>query len=333
MIPIKTNQPLFERPYVTFGLIAFNLAIFLSGLQGDGRGGELRVLQYGLVPRALVGGAEIAFLTVEDELFAAADLTAGEIKLLDPRLAETTFWLRLSRMPTETFRSPFTVDTSHTRVDRLGRVKIFDRGEIAVVPVTSKVPSVLSIFTSMFLHAGWLHLLGNLWFLWLFGPSVEDVLGRAKFLAFYLLTGTAAAAAHVGDDLGSVLPCIGASGAIAGVMGGFLLLFPRSEVMAIGPMIMGGLIRLPAFIFLGFYLLEQIFMSLTRSGGGTAWWAHIGGFVAGMALIKALPPKPEWAEVFGKRRPSGRRFGYDDEGRGPSTDDQWLEERRRHHGY
>ncbi len=335
MIPIKTSTPLLSKPYMTFGLIAINLAVFLSGLGDEGRNGAQRVFSYGLVPHALVGGAEIAFLTVDDEAFAVADLTSEvpKLKLLDPRFAGTTFWERVRRLPSETLRGPFIVNDTFRRLDRFGRFVGAEPKEIAVVPRTPSIPPTLSIFTSMFLHAGWLHLLGNLWFLWLFGPSVEDVLGRTKFLVFYGLTGIAAAAAHVSDDVGSVLPCVGASGAIAGVMGGFLILFPRSEVLAIVPWMLGGLIRLPAFFFLGFYLCEQVLMSMLRSGGGVAWWAHIGGFVAGMVLVKVLPPKPEWAMNFEKRRPSGRRFGYDYADQAADEEERWLEERRRNHGY
>jgi membrane associated rhomboid family serine protease len=198
---------------------------------------------------------------------------------------------------------------------------------VVVEPVSPGLSPWAAIFSSMFLHGGLLHLLGNMWFLWLFGPSVEDVLGRARFLAFYLLGGVAAAAAHVADDPTSLVPCVGASGAIAGVMGGYLVLFPRSEVLAVGPLILGGLIPLPAFIFLGFYLVEQIFMSMSARGGGVAWWAHIGGFVAGMIVVRSFRKTPEWEYALERRRPSGRRFGYDypearsEDGVGPFEDE------------
>ncbi len=152
------------------------------------------------------------------------------------------------------------------------------------------VAGVLPLFSSMFLHGGWLHFLGNMLYLWVFGDNVEDRLGHFRFLVFYLVCGVAAALLHILTDLSSTLPTVGASGAIAGVLGAYLILFPGARVLTLVPIFFFfQLIELPALIFLGLWFVMQFFsgaISLTAGQvGGTAWWAHIGGFVAGMVLI------------------------------------------------
>lgn len=159
------------------------------------------------------------------------------------------------------------------------------------------VPVWLTFLTSMFLHGGWMHLLGNMWYLWIFGDNVEDRMGHFKFLAFYLLCGLAAALAQSVANTGSDVPMVGASGAIAGVLGAYLLAFPHARVSTL--IFLGffiTVVRLPAFILLGFWFALQFFggmeaMKLAETGG-VAWWAHVGGFVAGMALLFAFQ-KPE----------------------------------------
>jgi len=145
-----------------------------------------------------------------------------------------------------------------------------------------------ALFSSMFLHGGWGHLLGNLWFLWIFGNNVEDSMGHLRFLLFYLMTGLVASAAHIASDPGSVVPVVGASGAISGVMGAYLLLYPRARVRTLLVLIVFfTLIDVPAFVYLGYWFLLQLASAqLTAgSGGGVAFWAHVGGFVAGLGLI------------------------------------------------
>lgn len=146
------------------------------------------------------------------------------------------------------------------------------------------------IVTSMFLHAGLMHLAGNMLFLWIFGDNLEDQLGHAGFLLFYLAAGIAAAAAHVAAAPGSVVPTVGASGAIGGVMGGYLLLFPRARVdILLIFVIFFRVITIPAWILLGVWFALQILSGLgtPAAGGGVAYWAHAGGFLAGLVL--ALP--------------------------------------------
>jgi membrane associated rhomboid family serine protease len=146
------------------------------------------------------------------------------------------------------------------------------------------------VLTHMFLHGSWMHLLGNMWFLWLFGNNVEDSMGRLRFLAFYLLCGLAAAAAQIVTNPSSPIPMVGASGAISGVMGAYLVLYPRVRVYTLVPL--GFFITsmaLPAWVMLGYWFLIQFvsgLVSVGGEGGGVAFWAHVGGFVAGLVLVK-----------------------------------------------
>lgn len=148
------------------------------------------------------------------------------------------------------------------------------------------------LFSSMFLHGGWLHFLGNMLYLWVFGDNVEDRLGHFRYLLFYLICGLAAAFLHIFTNPGSTVPTVGASGAIAGVLGAYLILFPRARVLTLFPIFFFfQLVELPALLFLGIWFVMQFFsgaLSLVAANGqmgGTAWWAHIGGFVAGLLMI------------------------------------------------
>ncbi len=170
-----------------------------------------------------------------------------------------------------------------------------------VVPIRL---DILSIFTSMFLHAGWMHFLGNMLFLWIFGDNVEDRLGHVRFVFFYLLCGSAAVFAHVYMNPLSKIPTIGASGAIAGVLGGYFVLYPHSRVLALIPLfIIWEIIEVPAVLFLGMWFLMQFYSigvealrTGGQGGGGVAFWAHIAGFLAGMALVLVLrkPSRTRW---------------------------------------
>ncbi len=146
--------------------------------------------------------------------------------------------------------------------------------------------------SSMFMHGGWMHLIGNLWFLWVFGNNVEDVMGRAKFVVFYLLCGFAADAAQILSNPDSAIPMVGASGAIGGVMGAYAVLFPKVRVHTL--LILGFLVRMisvPAWGMLGYWFGFQVIMGLPSLGseaGGVAFWAHVGGFLAGVVLVLAF---------------------------------------------
>ena len=149
----------------------------------------------------------------------------------------------------------------------------------------------------MFLHGGFLHLLGNMWFLYIFGDNVEDHLGPLRYLGFYLLCGLASGVSHFVLNVQSQVPVIGASGAIAGVMGAYFLLHPRSKILTLIPIIfIPFFIEIPAFFFLGFwFVLQFINASVSQSGGsGVAWWAHVGGFIFGMLFLKLFDYMPGW---------------------------------------
>jgi membrane associated rhomboid family serine protease len=175
----------------------------------------------------------------------------------------------------------------------------------ALVPVTFSIPAVL---TSMFMHGDWMHFLGNMWFLWIFGDNVEDRAGHGRFVLFYLLCGTAAALAQVWISPASRVPMVGASGAIAGVMGAYFVMFPHSRVLTLVPIFFFiELIEVPAIFFLGIWFLLQFLSGVTSLGvaraqdvGGVAFWAHVAGFVAGVI----------WIFVF--RRPERQRVEWFD---------------------
>ena len=174
--------------------------------------------------------------------------------------------------------------------------------EYGVVPAALRESTFL---TSMFLHGSWSHVIGNMWYLWIFGDNVEDRMGHGRFIAFYLLCGIGAALGHVWAEPTSFLPTIGASGAIAGVMGAYFVLYPRSRVLTLIPLIIfWDIIELPAILLLGFWFLMQLFSAgaiavtaNTAGSGGVAFVAHIAGFVLGMlgvfAFRKRQPPV-EW---------------------------------------
>ena len=157
---------------------------------------------------------------------------------------------------------------------------------------------LVPVFTSMFIHGGWLHLIGNMLFLFVFGRSIEDRYGHSQFLLLYLLSGFGAAAIHIIFNMGSRVPTIGASGAIAGILGAYLVSFPRARITTLFPLfVFFFTVRIPALLVLVYWFVIQFVAgyqmmaieSATR--GGVAWWAHVGGFVMGIVLVIALPPR------------------------------------------
>jgi len=183
-----------------------------------------------------------------------------------------------------------------------------------LVPARYSIPQISAYFTFgqqvipwlsfMFLHGGFWHLLGNMWFLYIFGDNIEDRLGPFRYLAFYLLCGITSGVTHLIFNFHSNMPTIGASGAIAGVMGAYLILYPNSKILTLIPIIfIPWFIEIPAFFFLGFWFILQ-FLSATGSHGhisGIAWWAHIGGFVFGIIFLKVFLALPETG-ISGKMR-------------------------------
>lgn len=179
-------------------------------------------------------------------------------------------------------------DQARAAVYALGMIPAVLFGEARLPPEVALIPAPATLVSSMFLHGGWMHLLGNMLYLWIFADNVEDAMGHGRFVAFYVLSGLAAAFAQAALDPGSQVPMVGASGAISGVLGAYLVLHPRAHVLVLIPLgILTQLVRLPALIVLalwfGLQLLQQA--AAPAGGGGVAFMAHIGGFVAGMALV------------------------------------------------
>jgi membrane associated rhomboid family serine protease len=163
-------------------------------------------------------------------------------------------------------------------------VDLFAHGDINL-----SLADIVPFFTMMFLHGGWLHLIFNMWTLWLFGPTIEDRLGHGTFLVFYLVCGVAASLTHVIFSLTSTVPALGASGAIAGVLGFYMRMFPLARIVVLVPIIFIPLFfEVPAFVFVGIWFFIQVLQGtaelLMPSSEGVAWWAHIGGFIAGFVL-------------------------------------------------
>jgi len=269
MIPIRDSNPTHSRAYATIALILINVVVFL--IQRTGNAQEM-VWKYGYVPAELVSSSE-------------------------------EFAAKMEAHP-----------PMRPKVDRYGRPyadffgRVLAEPDTAAINAATALPAWLNIFTCMFLHGGWMHLIGNMLYLWIFGNNIEDRLGPALYLVFYLGTGVVGNIAHTIFDAGMV-PLVGASGAISGVMGAYILLFPRARITAIVPVGWYPLtVNLPAWTFLGIYFVIQnlypaYFTASHFSGpkSGVAYLAHIGGFVSGMALIYVFPHRtrrPPAAPVF-----------------------------------
>jgi membrane associated rhomboid family serine protease len=174
----------------------------------------------------------------------------------------------------------------------------------------------LPVFSSMFLHANLIHLLSNMWMLWIFGDNVEDCMGHGRYLLFFLLCGAASVAAQAIAHPQSTIPMIGASGAISGVLGAYFLTYPHARILTLLPIfILIYLIELPAYFFLGFWFLMQFVQGSLYSmnadkmmGGGVAWWAHVGGFAAGVVLLQVFRCK-DWQRPVVKSEKKIRRIG------------------------
>ena len=160
---------------------------------------------------------------------------------------------------------------------------------IRTYAITTAAPSVITVFTSMFMHGGLMHIIFNMWFLWIFGDNIESVLGHKRYVLFYLICGVGAALAQIQINTGSQIPMVGASGAIAGVLGAYLIRFPRATVHVLVILIIFiTFIRVPAMVVIGIWFLSNLTAGLGTLGieetGGTAWFAHLGGFVSGVVL-------------------------------------------------
>jgi membrane associated rhomboid family serine protease len=180
------------------------------------------------------------------------------------------------------------------------------------------IADIIPFFTMMFLHGGWLHLILNMWTLWLFGPAIEDRMGHGRYLAFYLGCGFAASLAHVVFNPTSIVPALGASGAIAGILGCYMRLFPMARVVVVVPILFIPLFfEVYAFVFIGLWFLLQLFQStmsllLPAASGDVAWWAHVGGFVAGFTLGPLLVRSEQRYRTY---YPDEGMLGFDTRGR------------------
>jgi membrane associated rhomboid family serine protease len=183
----------------------------------------------------------------------------------------------------------------------LGFIPAVLSGNAELPPQLVWVPSSLTVFTSMFLHGGFLHLAGNMLYLWIFADNVEDSMGHGRFILFYALCGVAAALAQAAPELGSTIPMIGASGAVSGILGAYVLLYPHARILVVVPLVVIlYTLRLPAIIVLGIWFAIQLMSSLAAPavGGGVAFRAHLGGFIAGVLLIR----------LFAVRQPARVKF-------------------------
>jgi membrane associated rhomboid family serine protease len=224
VVPLRDDNPTRITPYVTYGLIAINILVFLYQLT----------------------------------------LSSSN----DPKLLSSFFevWAVIPRQLTASFNG---------------------------IPSPDPIPEIFTLISSQFLHGGFLHLAGNMLFLWIFGNNVEDKLGHIKFIIFYIVCGILAALSQWWFAMGSPIPSLGASGAIAGVMGAYILRFPKAEVLTLVPLgFFSTFIRIPAVYFLGFWFVQQAFYGVASLGvktnigmsGGIAYWAHAGGFLFGVIL-------------------------------------------------
>jgi membrane associated rhomboid family serine protease len=259
VLPIKDNIPTDRFPLVTVLLIAINVIVFVGFQHPTGLAGvnEQTVVKWGAIPYRITHPGK------------RCDLGPDGVVLCQ------------------------------------GQSVLTPAGQAQVGgPAPSQPPAWVTIFSAMFMHGGVLHILGNMLFLWIFGNNVEDSMGKVRFAGFYLLGGVAALAGQVAVDPGSSAPTIGASGAIAAVLGGYILLYPRARVLTLVFIIFFvTVVELPALVMLGVWFLEQIYFGAANlsnpigGAGGVAYWAHIGGFAFGLALIrlfatrhKQIPP-------------------------------------------
>ncbi len=266
MIPIKDNIPTDRFPIVTVLLIVANFVVYLLAIRHGGSfisGPDAQeVLKYGAIPKALTHAVE----NPNQFLHASSVHCAEVVSTLNPGNAQI----------------------------------LCNAQELAAngIPAENTLPVWQTVFSSMFMHGSILHIGGNMLFLWIFGNNVEDSMGRVKFILFYLIGGIAALALQTAVGPNSTAPTVGASGAIAAVLGGYILLYPRARVLTLVFIILFfTVLELPAIVMLGIWFAQQAIFGAanltnpTGGGGGVAYFAHVGGFVFGLATIRLLATK------------------------------------------
>jgi membrane associated rhomboid family serine protease len=263
VIPLRDNIPPRSFPFVNYAMIAICALVFFAQLR-ETPGEPSLVEKYGMIP---------------------ARVLHPDRPVEVPDVRERTVERRI--------RTPFGTEV----------VPVKEQEVVMRPAAPAAVPAVLTLLTCVFLHGGWMHFLGNMWFLHIFGDNVEDRFGHGRFLIFYLLCGFTAAIAQTALDANSLVPMVGASGAIAGVMGAYLVLYPHSRVLMLFPFPVF-LFELPAVVFLGVWFLAQFLNGIgqlpvfqqDQISGGVAFWAHVMGFVAGLVLVVFLK-RPERTRV------------------------------------
>jgi membrane associated rhomboid family serine protease len=292
MIPIRDSVRSRTRPVVNYVLIAVNCAVFLLEV-GLGDAGTDRLFGvFALTPFEVVSGREVP-----------ADLV--------PAIAE------YRRLLQHWYGAGADADLTWIDIAGSEGFREYLRQAHGVAPDEAlafpRLPlweRLMPLFTCLFLHGGWLHLIGNMWFLYVFGDNVEDRLGHARFAVFYLACGLGGGIAHVLTDPASPIPTVGASGAIAGVMGAYLLMYPHARVLTLVPIwLFFTFLEIPAWVFLGIWMLLQVFqgvaaVSAAAEAGGVAWFAHVGGFVVGAAWVFLVPKAradDSWVERYRPR--------------------------------
>jgi membrane associated rhomboid family serine protease len=257
LIPLKDNIPTDRFPLITAAIIAINVFVFLF-LQGASLSGEQvdtkTVTKYGAIPYRVTHPGK------KCDLARVRDTTTGQVG--DEVVCQGKSDYRAAK--------------------QAGALENIDNP-----------PWYVTMFSSMFMHGGWLHIIFNMLFLWIFGNNVEDSMGRVRYVLFYLLGGLVAIAAQIAVSANSEVPTIGASGAIAAVLGGYLILYPRARVLTIVFLLFFfTFIEIPAVVMLGIWIFLQFLPAVGQlatpdvaGGGGTAYWAHVGGFAFGMAVI------------------------------------------------
>jgi membrane associated rhomboid family serine protease len=271
LIPLKDNLPTDHFPLMTALIIAINVAVFLL-LQGPSLSGDQvetkPVVQYGAIPYRVTNPGKDCVLVGAQNAAASEVVCEG-----------TAAYEAATQFP------------SCSPAGNGSGVPV--AGAPACREDVEEAPALLTLFTSMFMHGGWLHIIFNMLFLWIFGNNIEDSMGKLRFVVFYLLGGLAAILAQIAVDPDSAIPTVGASGAIAAVLGGYMLLYPRAQVLTvIFLFFFFTFVEIPALVMLGIWFALQFLPAVGQlatpelSGqGGVAYFAHVGGFIFGLALI------------------------------------------------
>lgn len=308
MIPIKDTNPTRKFAYLTIIIIILNVYVFILQKSLDGNEEEFFFFNHSVIPKCF-----IASLRGPDAYDAAIEETKS---FLTEAITNESFNAYVNRYRIRLL----TISQEERLKDQLrneARNTVDEKFHRRNLGFTGVVAEILSIFSSMFIHGSIMHLIGNMWFLWIFGNNIEDILGVIKFVVFYLLCGIFAAFGHILFSLNSVVPTIGASGAISGVLGAYIIIYPHARILTFIPI--GWFLwmeDLPAYVFLGYWIVIQILFAafsnpFTKSSGGVAWVAHIAGFFAGVLLVILFKGRKKY--IYGQEESESIIELFDDE--------------------